>query len=214
MSALVINSRRFVNSLSMSKTDSILKMARQAGVLRPRDLDAHKIPRQYLRLAREEGLIKRVGRGLYVAASAQATTHHSLAVATKRLPKGVICLLSALRFHDLTTQAPFEVWIAIDRKARRPSGGQPPLHIVRFSRNSIQHAVGTHKIEGVPVQIFSPAKTVADCFKYRNKIGLDVAIEALRDCLRKRKSTMDDLWDAAKVCRVSRVMQPYLESVR
>ena len=198
----------------MSKSSVVAKMARRAGVLRPRDLDAHKIPRQYLRLASEEGLITRVGRGLYVAASAHATTHHSLAMAAKRVPKGVICLLSALRFHDLTTQAPFEVWIAIDRKARRPSADQPPLRIVRFSTSSIQHAVRTHKIEGVPVQIFSPAKTVADCFKYRNKIGLDVAIEALRDCLRKRKATMDDLWEAAKVCRVSRLMQPYLESVR
>lgn len=198
----------------MSKTNSVAKMVRRAGVLRSRDLDGHKIPRQYLRLASEEGLITRVGRGLYVSASAQATTHHSLAMAAKRAPKGVICLLSALRFHDLTTQAPFEVWVAIDRKARRPSADQPPLRIVRFPKNSIQHGVRTHKIEGVPVQIFSPAKTVADCFKYRNKIGLDVAIEALRDCLRKRKATMDDLWEAAKVCRVSRVIQPYLESVR
>jgi len=198
----------------MSKTNFVAKMARRAGFLRPRDLDAHKIPRQYLRLASKQGLIMRVGRGLYVAASAQATTHHSLAMATKRVPKGIICLLSALRFHDLTTQAPFEVWIAIDRKARRPSANQPPLRIVRFPKISIQHAVRTYKIEGVPVQIFSPAKTVADCFKYRNKIGLDVAIEALRDCVRQRKATMDDLWEAAKVCRVSRVMQPYLESVR
>src|SRR6266704_6471250 len=92
----------------MSKSSVVAKMARRAGVLRPRDLDAHKIPRQYLRLASEEGLITRVGRGLYVAASAHATTHHSLAMAAKRVPKGVICLLSALRFHDLTTQAPFE----------------------------------------------------------------------------------------------------------
>ena len=136
----------------MSKSRVVEKMARRAGVLRPRDLDAHKIPRQYLRRATEEGLITRVGRGLYVAASAQATTHHSLAMAAKRVPKGVICLLSALRFHDLTTQAPFEVWIAIDRKARRPSADQPPLRIVRFSTSSIQHAVRTHKIEGVPVQ--------------------------------------------------------------
>ena len=214
MSALVAKSRRFVKSFAMSKTNAVAEMARRAGILRPRDLDAHKIPRQYLRLARQEGLIKRVGRGLYVAVSAQATTHHSLAMAAKRVPKGVICLLSALRFHDLTTQAPYEVWVAIDRKARRPSGDHPPLRIVRFPRNSIEHAVRAHKIEGVPVQIFSPAKTVADCFKYRNKIGLDVAIEALRDCMRKRKATMDDLWEAAKVCRVSRVMQPYLESVR
>src|SRR5438128_1700993 len=198
----------------MSKSSVFEYMARRAGVLRPRDLDAHNIPRQYLRLASEAGLITPVGRGLYVPAVAHAATHHRLSMATIAVPKGVICLLSALRFDDLTTQAPFEVWIAIDRKARRPSADQPPLRIVRFSTSYIQHAVRTHKIEGVPVQIFSPAKTVADCFKYRNKIGLDVAIEALRDCLRKRKATMDDLWEAAKVCRVSRVMQPYLESVR
>src|SRR5438067_7946859 len=197
----------------MSKSSVVEKMARRAGVLRPRDLDAHKIPRQYLRLASEEGLITRVGRGLYVAASAHATTHHSLAMAAKRIPKGVICLLSALRFHDLTTQAPFEVWIAIDRKARRPSADHPPLRIVRFSKSSIQHAVRTHKIERVSVQIFSPAKTVADCFKYRNKIGLDIAIEALRECRRKRRATSDELWQAAKVCRVANVMRPYLESL-
>ena len=134
----------------MSKTNFVAKMARRAGFLRPRDLDAHKIPRQYLRLASKQGLIMRVGRGLYVAASAQATTHHSLAMATKRVPKGIICLLSALRFHDLTTQAPFEVWIAIDRKARRPSANQPPLRIVRFPKISIQHAVRTYRLKECP----------------------------------------------------------------
>ena len=200
-------------ALAMSKIDLVAKIARLAGVLRPRDLDAQKIPRQYLRLANDQGLVIRVGRGLYIAASAQATIQHSLAAATKRVPKGVICLLSALRFHDLTTQAPFEVWMAIDRKARRPKVDHPPLRIVRFSQDSLKYDVLTRKIEGVAVRVFSAAKTVADCFKYRNKIGLDVAIEALRDCLQKRKATMDELWQAAKVCRVTRVMQPYMESI-
>jgi predicted transcriptional regulator of viral defense system len=200
--------------MAMTKTDLIVKVLRKTGVLRPRDLDAYRIPRQYLRLASEQGLVQRIGRGLYIAPNSRTTIHHSLAEAAKRVPHGVICLLSALRFHDLTTQAPHEVWIAISEKARRPSVEQPPLRVVRFSRPSLEYDVLARKVEGVPVRVFGVAKTVADCFKYRNKIGLDVAIEALRDCVRKRKATMDELWQAAKVCRVTRVMQPYLESIR
>ena len=139
--------------------------------------------------------------------------HHSLAEAAKRVPNGIICLISALRFHDLTTQAPHEVWIAISVKARRLRVDYPPLRIARFSGPSLDYGVTTKKVEGVAVRVFNPAKTVADCFKYRNKIGLDVALEALRDCYRRRKATMDELWKAARVCRVGRVMQPYLESV-
>jgi len=154
-----------------------------------------------------------VGRGLYIPADALATVHHRLAEASKRVPNGIICLISALRFHDLTTQVPHEVWMAISEKARRPRGDYPPLRIVRFSGASLDYGVLTQKVEGVAVRVFDPAKTVADCFKYRNKIGLDVALEALRDCYRQRKATMDELWKAAKVCRVARVMQPYLESI-
>jgi predicted transcriptional regulator of viral defense system len=198
----------------MSKTDLVAKIVGRAGVLRPRDLDAHRIPRQYLRLASDKGLVTRVGRGLYTLALPKATVNHDLAAAAKRVPKGVICLLSALRFHDLTTQAPHQVWVGIDKKARRPRADYPPLRIVRFSKPSLTFGVLTKTIEGVPARVFTPAKTVADCFKYRNKLGLDVAIEALRDCLRKRKATMDEIWKAAKVCRVARVIQPYMESVR
>ena len=129
------------------------------------------------------------------------------------MPNGIICLISALRFHDLTTQVPHEVWMAISEKARRPKVDYPPLRIVRFSGDSLDYGAVTQKVEGVPIRVFDPAKTVADCFKYRNKIGLDVALEALRDCYRQRKATMDELWKAAKVCRVARVMQPYLESI-
>ena len=148
-----------------------------------------------------------------MAADSAATEHHSLAEAAKRVPSGIICLLSALRYHQLTTQAPHEVWMAISRKARRPQVDHPPLRIVRFSGAALEYGVQKKKVEGVPLRVYSPAKTVADCFKYRNKIGLEVALEALRDCYRQRKATMDDLWEAAKVCRVARVMQPYLESI-
>jgi predicted transcriptional regulator of viral defense system len=125
----------------------------------------------------------------------------------------VICLLSALRFHELTTQAPFEVWIAIAEKAWRPRVEYPRLRIVRFSKAALSEGVKEHKLEGVPVRVFEPAKTVADCFKYRNKIGLDVAIEALRECWRERRCSMDDLWHFADVCRVQNAMRPYLEAL-
>jgi predicted transcriptional regulator of viral defense system len=124
----------------------------------------------------------------------------------------VICLLSALQFHDLTTQAPFEVWMAIDVRARRPRGKAPPLRIVRFSGKALTAGVETHRIEGVRVRVYGPAKTVADCFKYRNKIGLDVALEALRDYRRAHPGGLDELWKFAQICRVANVMRPYLEA--
>lgn len=188
-------------------------MVRQSGVFRPRDLDRGGIPREYLRQAKDLGLVRQVGRGLYVAEGSPATEHHTLAEAAKRVPHGVVCLLSALRFHGLTTQAPHEVWMAIGHKARRPRVDAPPLRIVHFSGQTLSYGVQEKKIEGVKVRVFHPAKTVADCFKFRNKIGLDVALEALRDCYRQRKASMDELYLAAKVCRVARVMQPYLESL-
>lgn len=199
--------------MTSSKIELIAQMVRRSGVFRSRELDSVGIPRAYLRLATDRGLVTRIGRGLYVAANSPATEHHSLAEASKRVPNGIVCLISALRFHNLTTQAPHEVWLAIPGKARRPKVDYPPLRILRFSEVSLEYGVIATKVEGVPVRVFSPAKTVADCFKYRNKIGLDVALEALRDCYRRRQATMDELWKAAKVCRVSRVMQPYLESI-
>lgn len=199
--------------MATSKTERVLELVKRAGVLRPRDLDPHHIPRQYLYLLHRRGLVRRVGRGLYVAADADVTEHHSLAQACKRVPHGVVCLLSALRFHDLTTQAPFEVWMAIDEKARVPKQDALHLHIVRFSGKALTSGIEQHSIERVPVQVYSPAKTVVDCFKYRNKIGLEVALEALRDCWRQRRGTMDELWEYAKICRMTNVMRPYLESL-
>ena len=160
-----------------------------------------------------EGLLERPGRGIYVAAGRKPTPNHSLAETAKRVPHGVVCLLSALQFHELTSQAPFEVWLAIGAKARRPKVDYPPLRIVRFSGAALEQGIVPHPFEGVTVNVYSPAKTVADCFKYRNKLGLDVALEALRDCWKKRRATMDELWQVARICRVANVMRPYLESL-
>jgi predicted transcriptional regulator of viral defense system len=199
--------------MTVSKAELVARMVRKAGVFRPRDLDRVAIPREYLRQAKDRGLVRQVGRGLYVADGSRVTEHHTLVEAAKRVPRGVICLLSALRFHGLTTQSPREVWIAIAHNARRPRADYPLMRVVHFSGKALSYGIEEKKLEGVAVRVFGPAKTVADCFKYRNKIGLDVALEALRDCYRQRKATMDELFMAAKVCRVARVIQPYLESL-
>ena len=197
----------------MDRTQQILEIVGEAGVLRPRDLDAHGIPRISLSRLCERGLLQRVGRGLYVLPDADVSEHHTLAEAGKRVPHGVVCLLSALRFHGLTTQSPSEVWLAIGNKAWRPQVDYPPLRFVRFSERTLEAGVEEYSIEGVLVRIYNPAKTVADCFKYRNRIGLDVAMEALRDCRRQRSCTNDELWHYAKICRVANVMKPYMEAI-
>lgn len=196
-----------------TRTEKILELVRKAGVLRPRDLDPYAIPRTYLSRLCKAGKLQRIGRGLYVLPESSATEHHSLVEVCKRVPNGVICLLSALRFHEITTQAPFEVWLAIGEKAWRPRLEYPPLRIARFSQTTLRAGIEEHQIEGVTVRVYSPAKTVADCFKYRNKIGLDIAIEALRDCWQSRRCTMDELWHYAGISRVQNVMRPYLESI-
>jgi len=142
---------------------------------------------------------------------AELTEHHSLAEACKLVPHGVICLLSALRFHGMTTQAPHEVWMAIDRKARKPQTDSLALRIVRFPIQALRLGIERHEIEGVDVVLTSPARTVVDCFRYRNKVGLDVAVEALRDYRRMKAGTIDELWEAAGLRRVRTVMRPYLE---
>jgi predicted transcriptional regulator of viral defense system len=196
-----------------NNAEKTLRLVRSNGVLRPRDLAKHHIPRQYLRILQRQGKVRRSGRGLYTLAEAEITESHSIAEACKRVPNAVICLLSAVAMHKLTTQSPHQVWIAIDRKNWKPNVDYPPLRVVRFSGRALTSNIQHRKIEGVNVRVYDPAKTVADCFKYRNKIGLDVAIEALRDCWRKKKATMDQLHQAAKICRVAAVIQPYLESL-
>ena len=198
---------------SIRMTDRVLAMARKKRVLRVRDLRERGINPEHLRRLCNKGLLKRVSRGLYVCADAEISANIGLAQVAKWAPNGVICLLSALQFHNIGTQSPFEVWIALDRDVWRPRIEYPPLRIMRFSGKAFTQGIKEHLIEGVPVKIYNPAKTVADCFKYRNKIGLDVAIEALRECRDSKKCTNAQLWKYAKICRVAKVMKPYLEAV-
>ena len=197
----------------ITEEQRILTLVRRFGAIRARDLESHGLSRQALLRLQRRGILDRPARGLYVLADFETGEHHSLVEAAKLVPAGVICLLSALRFHNLTTQEPFEIWVAVGNKAWAPRPRAPALRLMRFSEHSLTFGVEEHRIEGVAVRIYSPAKTIADCFKFRNKIGLDVAIEALQDCRRQRKATMDQIWNAAKVCRMANVMRPYMESL-
>ncbi len=193
--------------------ENLVDLVRTHGLIRPRDLAPLGIPRVSLTRAVRRGQLERVGRGLYGLPGREVSAHGSLAEVALRVPKGVVCLLSALRFHGLTTQAPFEVWLAIENKAIGPKIDYPPLRIVRFSGAALTEGVEEHVVDGVTVRVTGVAKTVADCFKYRNKIGLDVAMEALREAWHEKRMTSDDIWHYAKVCRVANVMRPYLESL-
>ena len=161
----------------------------------------------------EKGSLERVERGIYRQMEADISEYESLLVASLIVPKGVICLLSALRFHDLTTQNPFEIWMAIERSGHRPKPQSINLRLVHFSGESLLEGIETHEISGQNLRVYNPAKTIADCFKFRHKIGLDAALEALKEARRKKLFTMDELWRYAKICRVTNVMRPYLEAL-
>jgi len=159
-----------------------------------------------------DGQLVRIGRGLYSLPGDSKAGAQTLAHVAARVPGSVVCLVSALSFHNVTTQVSDRIWIAVGHRARRPVMPYPPIELVRMSEATLSYGVEQHNIGGVAVNVFGPAKTVADCFKYRNRIGLDVAIEALRDVWRRRLCTVDELEEAARVCRVSRVMRPYIEA--
>ena len=186
---------------------------KKAGIARTGDFEKHGISRTELRRLQDRGIVERVGRGLYTLPKAVLTELHSLAEASRRAPGGVICLLSALRFHGLTTQNPFEVWMAIDRKAWRPKAGNVRFRLVHMSGKSFDEGVEVNDVAGVTVRVFGAAKTVADCFKFRNKVGLDVAVEALREYRRLHRKKLNLLWQFAEVDRVARVIRPYLEAL-
>jgi predicted transcriptional regulator of viral defense system len=191
----------------------IVRYVGKHGIVRPRDIEAIGLPREYLLRLHRQGKIVRSGRGLYSLPDAAITERHSYAEVSRRVPGGVFCLLSALAFHEITTQSPASVWIALPQGARRPAISSPSLRVFRLSGASLTEGIEKHKVEGVPIHVYSAAKTVADCFKFRNKIGLDVAIEALKDSLRQKKATVNEIYHYAKVCRVSNVIRPYMETL-
>lgn len=182
------------------------------GAFRFTELLDRGVGRNVIRRLMREGKLQRVARGLYVPAHAPVTEHHSLVEATTQAPRGIVCLLSALQFHGLTTQSPHDVWLAVDVKAWPPRQDAVQLHLVRMSGRSLSAGVERHKIEGRTVRVFSAAKTVVDCFKFRNKVGLDVALEALKDFRRTQRGKMDELHRLARICRMVNVMRPYLEA--
>ena len=198
---------------ALSDTRKVLKLARRQRGVTAREIAVAGIHRQVLSRLVEAGKIERVVRGLYRLPEQSVTEHHGLVLANASVPLGTICLISALQFHGIGTQLPSEVWIAIDRRSRRPVLRYPPLRVVRFSGPALTEGVESHRIEGQNVRVYRVAKTLADCFKYRNKIGLDVAMEALREAWRARRFTADELDHYARICRVQRVMQPYLEAL-
>jgi predicted transcriptional regulator of viral defense system len=192
-------------------TRVIRRHASKSGHIRTCDLVKAGIPRIALTRMVRSGEIERIARGVYVLPGGKVTENHSLAEIAGRVPEGVVCLLSALRFHGITTQNPSEVYLMIPSGTRTPREGRTRFRVFRAGGASLREGIIETRIEGVNVRISDVAKTVADCFKYRNKIGLDVAMEALTECRRRRLCPMDDLWRFAKICRVANVMRPYLE---
>ena len=199
------------------QTDSqrILKLAAHQGLISARDVEAAGLHTQALTRLVREGQLERVARGRYRLPDPdyELTEHHGLVLASAAAPSGVICLLSALQFHVIGTQLPRQVWMALDRGVRKPAIEYPPLRVVRFSGEALAAGVEEHTLEGQTVRVYNVAKTLADCFKYRNKIGLDVALEALNDAWRDRRFRMSEVERYARLCRVRNVMRPYLEAI-
>lgn len=199
--------------MSETARERALRLIKKHGLARPKDLETHGITRAQLSRLVRDGLVHRAARGIYVLADHAPTAEHTLAQVAKRVPEGVLCLLTALRLHGLTTQSPAEVWIALPEKARRPRLDYPRVRIARFAGEALTEGIEERRVEGVTLRVYSAAKTVADCFKYRNKIGIDIAVEALRDFSRKHRGGATDLARFARICRVARVMQPYLDVI-
>ena len=196
-----------------SHTKKVLQIVRKNGRLRASDLAAAGVPRVVLTRMTASGQLERAARGLYRLPQADSSEHEGLVTVASKVPQAVICLLSALQFHGLTTQLPWQVWIAMPRGSHVPRLDYPPLKMVQFTGEAYTHGIETHVRDGVQLQVYSAAKTVADCFKHRNKIGMDVALEALKDARAQDRASFDELWRCAKVCRVANVMRPYMEAL-
>jgi len=197
----------------MKQSDRILELARQQRLLRAADVRQHGWSSQLLSRLHQSGKLQRFARGLYGLPETEITEHQTLMEVCQRVPKAVVCLLSALQFHEVGTQLPHDVWIALPEATHTPTMGYPTLRITRLRGSAYSEGIQTVTDHGAPIRVYSIAKTVTDCFKFRNKIGLDVALEALKDAWRSRKVTMAELRHFAKINRVERVMQPYLEAV-
>ena len=200
-----------LSHMSRSARERLLSLAARRPIVTARDAARAGIHSQELTRLVALGKLERVARGQYRLPDHPITEHHALALAARAVPKAVICLLSALSFHGIGTQLPPDVWVAIERRQRAPRLVYPPLRVVTFTGAAFTAGIETHEVEGQRIRVYGVAKTIADLFKARNKVGLDVAIEALREAWRERRFTMAELEQHARTCRVHRVMRPYLE---
>ncbi|PCJ12885.1 MAG: transcriptional regulator [Gammaproteobacteria bacterium] len=196
-----------------SKRQQVIDFMRKQTLVRPQDVVAAGLPRDSLYQLVKDGVVEKRGRGLYQLSDSDISEWTSYVEVQRRVPNGVFCLLSALVFHQFTTQNPHELWVAIPSKAWRPQVDYPPIRYITMSGAALDGCIETHCIEGVDIRVYSAAKTVADCFKFRNKVGLDVAIEALKEGWRHKKFTIDELMHCAEICRVTKIIQPYAETV-
>lgn len=198
---------------AVTHTQRVLQLVRKNGWLRASDLADAGVPRAVLTRMAASGQLERAARGLYRLPDSGSSEHEGLVTVASKVPQAVVCLLSALQFHGLTTQLPWQVWIAMPRGSHVPRLEYPPIRMVQFTGEAYTQGIETHERDGIKLHVYSVAKTVADCFKHRNKIGMDVALEALKDARAQGRASFDDLWRCAKVCRVSNVMRPYMEAV-
>lgn len=196
-----------------TQRQAALALLRERGMMRLAELRAAGITAATVSRMERNGEVLRLARGLYQLPDAPLDAGHSLAEVAKRVPNGVVCLTSALAFHGLTDQLPRNVWLAIGQKDWAPTADGSTIRIVRFTASLLGEGVETHLIEGVPVKVFGVAKTVADCFRYRNKIGQSVAIEGLQEALRQRKATPAEIARQAERGGVATVIRPYLEAL-
>src|SRR3989338_381529 len=203
------------HTIGMNNTHEkqVLKLIKQKLTLRSSDLQAIGVPRVVLTRMVREGVLEKVSRGLYRKPNTFLSENETLVDIALVAPRAIFCLLSALQFHGLTTQLPREVWIAMPQGSRAPKMDYPPIRMMRFSGKTYSEGIQTVVRDRVALKIYSPAKTVVDCFKFRNKVGLDVALEALKDALKKKKATREELYYFAKIERVIKIILPYLEAM-
>lgn len=196
-----------------NRTKQLVNLAKNKGLIRPLDLDALEIPRITLTRLVEKGIFEKVSRGVYRVANQHYSEYSDLMTVAVKAPQAVFCLLTALQFHELTTQLPRDIWIAMPKGRHAPRLDYPPLKMIQYSNNVFHSGINTYQHNGVTLRVYSIEKTIADCFKHRNKIGIDVAIEALKEAKQKQLLSVDCLWQFAKLCRVTNIIRPYLESI-
>jgi predicted transcriptional regulator of viral defense system len=199
--------------MQISQTDQAIKALKTRGIARLSELMAAGVAQETVARMVRTGRITRLARGLYQLPGSDLESAHGLAEASKLVPKGVVCLVSALQFHELTVQLPRSIWLAIETGARTPSLSYPPVQFVRFAKKALAEGTEQHKIEGVTVRITNPAYTIADCFRFRSKVGLDVALEGLREALKRKTTTADAIMKAAQRRRIWSKLRPYLEAM-